>query len=78
MKHNKKLAYAISAALAAAAQSAAMAADEDQPGASAGISEVIVTAQRRSESIQDVPITIQAISGEQLKQLNVPVTSMTC
>ncbi|HMD72528.1 MAG TPA: TonB-dependent receptor [Steroidobacteraceae bacterium] len=30
-----------------------------------------MTAQRRSESIQDVPITIQAITGEQLAQLNV-------
>jgi iron complex outermembrane recepter protein len=68
LKYNRKLAYAISAALAAAAH-AAVAADEDQP--SAGISEVVVTAQRRSESIQDVPITVQAITGEQLKQLNV-------
>ena len=30
-----------------------------------------MTAQRRSESIQNVPITIQAITGDQLKQLNV-------
>lgn len=70
MKYNKKLAYAISAALASAAQ-AAVAADEDQPTASAGITEVVVTAQRRSESIQDVPITVQAITGSQLKELNV-------
>jgi len=56
------------AALAAAAH-AAVAADEEQP--SAGISEVVVTAQRRSESIQDVPITVQAMTGEQMKQLGV-------
>jgi outer membrane receptor protein involved in Fe transport len=68
LKHNRKLAYAISAALASAAQHAAFAADEDQ---TLGISEVVVTAQRRSESIQDVPITVQAITGAQLKQLNV-------
>jgi iron complex outermembrane recepter protein len=68
LKYNKKLAYAISAALAAAAH-AAIAADEDQPSSS--ISEVVVTAQRRSESIQDVPITVQAITGEQMKQLGV-------
>ena len=32
---------------------------------------MVVTAQRRSENLQDVPITVQAISGEQLTQLNV-------
>src|SRR5882724_8572169 len=68
LKHNRKLAYAISAALASAAH-AGYAADEDQP--TTGISEVVVTAQRREQSIQDVPITVQAITGEQLKQLNV-------
>jgi iron complex outermembrane receptor protein len=70
LKYNRKLAYAVSAALASAAQQAALAADEDQTP-SAGISEVVVTAQRRSESIQDVPITVQAMTGDQLKQLNV-------
>lgn len=30
-----------------------------------------VTAERRSESVQDVPITVQAITGEQLKQLSI-------
>jgi outer membrane receptor protein involved in Fe transport len=37
----------------------------------ADITTVMVTAQRRSESVQDVPITIQAITGSQLEQLNV-------
>lgn len=69
MKQNKKLAYAISAALASAASAAAFAADEDTQNV--GISEVVVTAQRREQSIQDVPITVQAITGDQLKQLNV-------
>jgi len=32
---------------------------------------VVVTAQRRSENLQDVPITVQAISGAQLAELNV-------
>ena len=72
MKQNRQLAYAISVALAsAAAAQVARAADEDQPAATAGLSEIVVTATRRSESIQDVPLTVQAISGDQLKQLNV-------
>ncbi len=36
-----------------------------------GIQEITVTAQRRTESAQDVPITIQAISGAQLKELSI-------
>jgi outer membrane receptor protein involved in Fe transport len=36
-----------------------------------GLEEIIVTAQRRVESIQNVPITIQAIGSEQLSQLSV-------
>src|ERR1700746_3327846 len=32
--------------------------------------QVIVTANRREEYLQDVPITVQSISGEQLKELN--------
>jgi hypothetical protein len=35
------------------------------------IGEVIVTAQRRVENIQNVPITIQALTSETLKELNV-------
>lgn len=34
------------------------------------LEEVIVTAQRRGENIQDVPMTVTAISGEQVKELN--------
>jgi iron complex outermembrane recepter protein len=70
LKHNKQVAYAISVALASSAAQVALAADEEQP-ASQGITEVVVTAQRRSESIQDVPLTVQAITGDQLKELNV-------
>src|SRR5262249_5331022 len=33
--------------------------------------EVIVTANRREENLQDVPITIQAITGAQLQELSV-------
>jgi iron complex outermembrane recepter protein len=38
---------------------------------SEGIQEIVVTAQRRAENMQDVPITIQALTGDTLQQLNV-------
>lgn len=34
------------------------------------IDEVVVTAQKRSENLQDVPISIQALAGEALEELN--------
>jgi iron complex outermembrane recepter protein len=37
--------------------------------------EVIVTANRREEKLQDVPITVQAITGDELKELNVATAS---
>ena len=38
------------------------------------IEEVIVTAQKREESVQDVPIAISAVTGDQLNALNVKNT----
>ena len=35
------------------------------------IEEVIVTAQKRSENLQDVPISIQALGSEAIKELNI-------
>lgn len=43
---------------------------EEQEEASLG-GAIVVTAQRRSESVQDVPIAITAFRGEQLQQLNI-------
>jgi outer membrane receptor protein involved in Fe transport len=63
---NQKLTYAVLAALGANV-GVAVAADTD----TGGIDEIVVTAQRRNESLQNVPITIQAVTGEQLKELGV-------
>jgi outer membrane receptor protein involved in Fe transport len=41
---------------------------------SEGRDEVIITANRRVESLEDVPVTVQAITGDQLKELNVATT----
>ena len=73
MKINQKCARAVAAILGTHAAGAAYAAaTPDQPGASTGgIEEVVVTAQRRTENAQDVPIAIQAFTGDTLRQLNV-------
>jgi iron complex outermembrane recepter protein len=53
------------------------AASGDIPGADASstgggqLEQIIVTAQRRSESLQDVPISIQAFTSQTLQQLNI-------
>ena len=35
------------------------------------LEEIIVTAQKRSESIQDIPSTVNVIDGDALKEFNV-------
>jgi len=42
-----------------------------QQAEEAGLEEVVVSAQKRNESLQDVPLSIQAIGQEQLKELKV-------
>jgi outer membrane receptor protein involved in Fe transport len=72
MSFNQKCAHAVATILAAHATSAAFgAAPADDAAAAGGVTEVVVTAQRRSENIQDVPIAIQAFTGDTLQQLNV-------
>jgi iron complex outermembrane recepter protein len=73
LKTNQKLAYAVLAALSAGATgSAAFAATAEETKATGlEIADIVVTAQRRSESVQNVPITIQALSSETLSQLSV-------
>jgi iron complex outermembrane receptor protein len=86
MKPNLKLSRTIAAILSASAAHAVLAADAgptsaDAPQAATAatstaagggtLQEVIVTAQRRAQNIQDVPITIQAMTGKTLQSLNV-------
>ena len=69
---NSRLSYSIMAILGthAAASYATTPADQTDttPG---GLQEITVTAQRRSQNLQDVPIAIQALTAETLTQLNV-------
>ena len=73
MNSNSKLSYAIAAILSGSSMGVgiAHAAAATEASDSEGIQEIVVTAQRRTESIQNVPITIQAFTGDSLKQLNV-------
>ncbi len=71
LNNNQKLACAIAAVLGTCAGAAHSQTAALDAAATSGIEEVVVTATRRNESIQDVPLTIQAFTGDQLKQLNV-------
>ena len=72
MQPHSKLSFAIAAILGGSAFGPAVAASStDTNTASDQIQEITVTAQRRTENIQNVPIAIQALTGETLSQLNV-------
>jgi iron complex outermembrane recepter protein len=70
---NSKVSYAVAAILGGASCGAFAAAPANE-NAEAGppmLEEITVTAQRRSETMQNVPISMQAFTSETLKQLNV-------
>jgi iron complex outermembrane recepter protein len=76
MKSNSKVSCAVAAILSGNLAGHVYAATADADADSAiEIKEIIVTAQRRSESLQDVPIQIQALTAETLTQLNVTTFS---
>src|SRR3546814_6081781 len=62
-------ATAISFALAAAVWAAPAAAQDAPVGPAvedSGLSDIVVTAQRREESLQDVPVSVSVLSGDTL------------
>ena len=70
MTPKQKLCYAICSILGVQGTSAVLAADSADESSDA-ISEIVVTAQRREENLQNVPIQVQALTAETLSQLNV-------
>lgn len=44
---------------------------EEAASAGSGVGEIVVTARKRSESLQDVPASIQVVSAAEIKSLNV-------
>ena len=70
MNFNAKLSYAIAAILSGSSAGMVQAAPASDTDTSTDtIQEITVTAQRRVENMQDVPIQIQALTGETLQQL---------
>ncbi len=69
---NSKISCAISAILGGVSMGA-YAADQasSTTGSTDALTEIVVTAQRRSESMQNVPISMQAFTAQTLQQLNV-------
>src|SRR5271154_5342170 len=72
MNSNPKLSYAIAAILSGASGGLTYAATGSEADTNSdAIQEITVTAQRRTENMQDVPIQIQALTGATLTQLSV-------
>ncbi len=71
MNSNPKLSFAIAAILGGSPAGLVYAAPASDTDTSDTIQEIIVTAQRRTENMQNVPISIQALTAETLTQLNV-------
>jgi iron complex outermembrane recepter protein len=74
---NSKVSYAIAAILGGASMGACLGVSAAEPATDtteAGgdmLAEVTVTAQRRVQNMQDVPISMQALTSETLQELNV-------
>src|SRR3984885_11636575 len=81
MNSNPKLSCAIAAILSGVSGGAAYAQQAQAPAQAPAaapaqtstdtIEEITVTAQRRTQSMQDVPISMQAFTGQALQQLNI-------
>jgi iron complex outermembrane recepter protein len=71
MNQYSKLSCAVAAILGTGALGHTRPARAAETPSADQIQEITVTAQRRSENVQDVPIAIQALTGETLSQLNI-------
>ncbi|MBM0106745.1 TonB-dependent receptor [Steroidobacter sp. S1-65] len=66
---NKRLAYAMAMALTGVAVMAVAPGAVSAQETGAGLEEIVVTAQRRSQSLQDVPIAIQVVDSTLIKDV---------
>jgi len=75
-----ELAAPVASTLLAAAVQAAFAQQAPAPAAPAGtggLQEIVVTAQKRVENLQDVPISVQVLDTAKLEQLNISTSTTT-
>lgn len=67
MKINYLLCGVALAALVEVPSAVAQPSDQTRASSADGLEEIVVTARRREEKLQTVPIAISAVSGDQLK-----------
>jgi iron complex outermembrane receptor protein len=66
IKHISASVAALTFALAGAAQAQEVAADLTESQEQSGVGDIVVTAQKRSESAQRIPVSVEAVSGDTL------------
>lgn len=71
MRANSRINAVLAVSMASPLAITPFAAHAQQAAEEAPVQEIVVTAQRRAESVQDIPIAIQAVGGEQLTQAGV-------
>src|SRR6056297_531475 len=72
MRRNTKIRAAVVSALAAGAGSTAVTAVQAQEAPNErAIEEIVVTATKRQESMQDVPVAVSALQGDSLEELRI-------
>ena len=71
---NRRLLWMASAAMIAASGQALAQTAQQPAGQAVALDEIVVTAQKREQNLQDVPAAVSAVSSEQLEARNVVQT----
>lgn len=71
MRYASKIALALAAGVSALAIISPVLAQESPAPDGAGLDEIVVTAQKREQNLQDVPVAISAISQAKIEQLDI-------
>ena len=71
MAYHNAIRAILLAATAGSLATPALAQDAPQAGASGGLEEIIVTARKRNESVQDIPVSVTALSTQQIRRQDI-------